>query len=118
MEENKKKKLGTVKIDENGKEKDLRFVSMLVGNFVGERRVAIAKTEADTYVIQVRKPNESGKVVEHGMHLTRESFSALQNAILLFLDNEKEDTETFTLLCMDDDSGYLYKHEDDLEEES
>ena len=115
--EEKKKKLGTVTTEENEKERILRVVSVLVGNFVGNRRVIISQSEADTYVIQVRKPDEDGKVVEHVMHLSRESFSALLTTIHLFLQEEKEDEEIFAFLCMDDDSGYLYKHEDDLEEE-
>lgn len=107
--EEKKNELGTVTVSVEGKDESWKIASMLVGSFKGGRRVAVGKTDHDTYILQVKKLDENGNIVEHGMHLTKESLSALMHSILLFLEEEKENLEEFNSISLDEDSGYLYK---------
>ena len=51
------------------------------------------------------------------MPLTRRSFSALLGSMLMFLGHEKEHEDEFVNLSIDDESVYLYKTLDDLQEE-
>ena len=114
MNENRKR-LGTLTVGETGQK--LEFVSVFVGRFAGDGRVHIAKTEIGTYSIVVKGKTGEGEVIEHQMHLTRRSLSALLGSMLVFLDNEKENEDEFANLAFDDESGYLYKTLDDLQEE-
>ena len=112
----KKKGLGKIVDEETGQE--LEFVSVLAGSFAGNNRIIVSKTETSTYVIGIKRVGEDGHELEDKMHLTRESLSALHFAIHLFLSQEKEDTEAFAQLAIDEDSGYLYKTLDDLNEDA
>ena len=114
MNENRKR-LGTLTVVETGQK--LEFVSVLAGRFAGDGRVHIAKTEIGTYSIVVKGKTGDGEVIEHQMHLTRRSLSALLGSMLMFLGHEKENKDEFVDLAIDDESGYLYKTLDDLQEE-
>ena len=60
--EEKKYKLGSVLIADNNTS-EVEIVSCFQGTFKGDRRVTVLKTEMDTYVIEVRKPNENGEMI-------------------------------------------------------
>lgn len=113
--EEKKNKLGVVEVEMNGTVERWNIVSALVGAFKGERRVAIGKTDHDTYTLQVKRPTENEGVVEQTMHLTKGSLSSLLACIHLFLEHENEDLARFAAICQDEDSGYLYKREGEEE---
>jgi len=115
--EEKKNKIGSVTVlSDNGEKVELEIVSAFQGTFKGDRRTTVLKTESDTYVLQVRRPNESGEIIEHGMHLTKESFAALVFAIHGFMEEERLDVKELVSLCMDDECGYLYKKNKEDEE--
>lgn len=114
MNENRKR-LGRLTVEGTGQK--LEFVSVLAGRFAGDVRMHIAKTEIGTYSIGVKGKTEDGEVIGHQMHLTRRSLSALVGSIFLFLEHEKENEDEFVNLAVDDESGYLYKTLDDLQEE-
>lgn len=105
----KKKNLGIVTVTVDGKDEMWNLVSMLVTNFKGDRRVAIGKTDHNTYTLTARKPDDNGEVVEHEMHLTREGLAAVMGSIFMFLNEEGEDVGQFTQSWVDDNSGFLYK---------
>lgn len=108
--EEKKYKLGSVTVlSDNGEPEELEIVSALQGTFKGDRRLTVFKTESDTYGLQVRRPHESGEMIEQTMHLTKESFAALIFAMHIFMEEEKLDIEGLADLCTDDESGYMYK---------
>ena len=114
MNENRKR-LGSLTVEETGQK--LEFVSVFAGRFAGDGRVHIAKTEIGTYSIGVKGKTEDGEVIEHQMHLTRRSLSALFGSIFMFLEHEKENEDEFIDFAINDESVYLYKTLDDLQEE-
>lgn len=115
--EEKKSKLGIVTVlSENREKEELEIVSAFQGTFKGDRRMTILKTESDTYVFQVRRPHESGEIIEQDMHLTKESFAALVFAMHIFMEEERLDINELADLCTDDESGYLYKKNKEDEE--
>lgn len=115
--EEKKYKLGSVLIANNSTS-EVEIVSCFQGTFKGDRRVAVLKTEMDTYVIEVCKPNENGEMITHSMHLTKESFAAMICACLTFTEEERMDSEQIARLCMDENAVYLYKTYKDEEEDA
>lgn len=115
--EEKKYKLGSVLIADNSTS-EVEIVSCFQGTFKGDRRVTVVKTEMDTYVIEVRKPDENGEMISHSMHLTKESFAAMICACLTFTEEERMDIEQITKLCMDENTAYLYKTNKDEEEKT
>ena len=113
MEENKKR-LGKLIIVPTGQE--IEIESVLVGHFVGNRRVHIYKTELGTYVINLKREDGEEKMDEQ-LHMKRESFSALFLSMLQFIEDEEEDFKEFLDVSVDEESGILYKQSDDLKEE-
>lgn len=112
----KKMELGSVTVSVDGKIAQWEFVSILVGTFKGDRRVTVGKTEHGTYVLEVKKPDENGNMVEQGMHLTKESLAALLTSLHLFLEEENERMSKFSEICHDENAGYLYKRVGEDEE--
>lgn len=108
MEENKEG-LGYVFVEEDGKERGVEIESALVGSFKDGIRTLVTKTVEDSYVVEVRRTNSNGEVREEGLHLSKESMSALLCSILEFFEKEPIDLGEFTTCCMDDNSGVLYK---------
>lgn len=104
--EEKRNRLGTVLVTENDEDKERDIMTALVSTFKGDGAVTICKTEVETYVIQIKQRTE-----KHGseMYLTKEGLSALFVSLSRFLEEEKEDMGQFIKLCLNDDSGYLYK---------
>lgn len=115
--EEKKYKLGSVLIADNNTS-EVEIVSCFLGTFKGDRRVTVLKTEMDTYVIEIRKPDENGEIITDGIHLTKESFTAMICACLTFTEEERMGIEQITKLCMDENTAYLYKTNKDEEEEA
>lgn len=115
--EEKKYKLGSVLIADNSAS-EVEIVSCFLGTFKGDRRVTVLKTEMDTYVVEIRKPDENGEIITDGMLLTKESFAAIICACLTFTEEERMDIEQITKLCMDENTAYLYKTNKDEEEEA
>ena len=113
MEE--KKKIGCITDDKTGEH--LELVDALVGVFKGDRRVNVSSTEINSYVLSVRTPDDNGDLRVQQMHLSELDLSALMNAIGLYFHEKGMDFEEFSSRSIDKYTGYLYKHQDDLEEE-
>ena len=114
MGENKYR-LGTIEDDETGEK--LEMINAIAGSYRGDRRVLITKTEIGSYWLRVITPDGNGKYRKMCMHMSRLDFSALVCSICCYLKESGIDMEKFAEECIDDESGYMFKNVDDLNEE-
>ena len=116
--EEKKNELGKVFVEEEGKERGIEIESALVGSFKDGIRALVAKTVEESYVLEVRRINSIGEERIEGLHLSKESMSAVLCSMLEFFEKEPGDIGEFATCCMDDNSGVMYKSIHDKEEDS
>ena len=107
--EEKKNELGKVFVEEEGKERGIEIESVLVGSFKDGIRALVAKTVEESYILEVRRINSIGEKREEGLHLSKESMSAVLCSMLEFFEKEPGNIVEFGTCCMDDNSGMLYK---------
>lgn len=114
--EEKKNELGKVVVEEEGKERSIEIESALVGSFKDGIGTLVVKTVEDSYVLEVRRINSIGEERVEGMHLSKESMSAVLCSMLEFFEKEPGNLGEFAICCMDDNSGVMYKSIHDKKE--
>ena len=115
--EEKINELGKVFVEEEGKTRGIEVESALVGSFKDGTRAFVAKTVEGSYVIEVRRINSIGEERIEGLHLSKESMSAVLCSMLEFFEKEPGNIGEFATCCMDEKSGVLYKSIHDKKEE-
>ena len=115
--EEKINELGKIFVEEEGKERGIEIESALVGSFKDGIRALVAKTVEESYVLEVRRINSIGEERIEGLHLSKESMSAVLCSMLEFFEKEPGNLGEFAICCMDNNSGVMYKSIHDKKEE-
>ena len=111
----KKKRLGYA-VDENTGE-TLEIVSAFVGVYANDTRVYVSRTDTEQYLLGVKTHDDEGSMTEKQITLSKIELSALYKAIGMFIYKENKDPFSFIDLVFSDDTTYIYKNIDQMEDE-
>ncbi len=109
-----KKRIGWM-VDTDTQER-LELVKALVGRYVGDRRVMVARTEIGSYALAVKTPDDNGELREQQMHLSELDLASLLHGIFRYFDGAGESLSVLVSRSLDEESGCLYQSVDDLKE--
>lgn len=113
--EEKKKRLGYA-VDESTGE-TLEIVSAFVGVYANDTRVYVSRTDTEQYLLGVKTHDDEGVMTEKQITLSKVELSALYISIGMFIDEEHKDPFSFIDLAFSDDTTYIYKNVDQMEDE-
>ena len=106
----KKKTLGTITDEQTGREYNI--LSAYVCACDNGIKASVSRTDADTYVVTIKEAGE-----EATMMLSKAGLSALMASVTIFIANDMDDPEGFIELSHNDNTQFIYKNVDRMEDE-